>query len=293
MKFETRYKIQDYLGKTINYLKVIGENEHLAKDGSRQWDFQCVCGNVVTTTPYLVISGHRKSCGCMRYKNIKRKQEKPRAARTDVESFIGRKNNHLTVIGFDKPDGKGRLRLKCQCDCGNVVYVLPYQFENGAVQSCGCIRGEKRRTHGLSKNPLYGEWFQMVNRCYNTNADNYERYGGRGITVCDEWRNSPVEFVKWVEDNGGKPKGMSLDRIDNDGPYAPWNCRWATSEVQQCNRRANIRLTYKGETKCLSEWSRITGICHETLRNRYLYGWTPERIIETPASYRNHKKKRI
>ena len=287
MKFETKTKIEDHLGKEIFYLTPISESSELAKDGSKQWNFRCVCGKIITDTPYRVMSGHKKSCGCMRYKNIKRKTGKRPAARVDAVSMIGRSKNRLTVIGYEREMEKGRVKLKCRCDCGNIVFVLPYQFENGAVQSCGCIRGEKRKTHGLSKNPLYGEWFQMVNRCHNPNADNYERYGGRGITVCDEWRDSPVEFIKWVEENGGKPDGMTLDRIDNDGPYAPWNCQWSTASAQQRNRRANIFLCYKGENKCLADWAKETGISHETLRGRYKAGWSVEEIIETPVGSKN------
>lgn len=288
MKFETKFKIQDYAGREINYLTVIGENEKLAKDGSIQWDFQCVCGNIITETPYRVISGHKKSCGCMRYKNIKHKKHVcTKSQRVDADSYIGKRNNRLTVVGWEKPENGGRINLVCRCDCGNTVKILPYQFVNGGVKSCGCIRGEKRKTHGLSKDPLYGEWVAMVRRCHNPSSYNYGRYGGRGIVVCDEWRSSPAAFFDWVKQTGGRPEGMTLDRIDNNGPYAPWNCRWATSETQQCNRRANITLTYKGETKCLSEWAKEIGVCHETLRGRYKAGWTPEEIIETPIGARN------
>ena len=289
MKFETKFKIQDYIGKEINYFTVIGENDQLAKDGSRQWDFRCVCGNVVTTTPYKVISGHKKSCGCMRYKNITHKEHnRENLQKVDAEKYIGRKNGKLTVVGYVKPSGKGRLKLECICDCGNTTYVLPYQFESGVVQSCGCLRGD---AHGLSKNPLYGLWFQMVTRCHNPNSKAYKHYGARGIYVCDEWRKSPQNFIDWVEKNGGRPPKTTLDRIDNNGPYAPCNCRWASSDEQQRNKRDNVMLTLNGETKCLADWSNEIGINSETIRERLKHGWTAEEALTTPASPHNKKHK--
>ena len=271
----------EYEGKQIYYLTPISELEG-------KWVFRCICGKEVVEHPSRVISGHMKSCGCMRYKNITHKKHvctKPQ--RVDADSYIGQRENRLTVVGWEKPENGGRIKIVCRCDCGNTVRLFPYQFKSGSVMSCGCIRGEKRKTHGLSKHPLYKEWLSMVRRCHNPNSKAYKYYGARGICVCDEWCNSPKAFFDWAESTGGRPEGMTLDRIDNDGPYSPENCRWASHETQQRNRRANILLTYKGETKCLSEWSNITGINPETLRGRYRAGWTAEEIIETPIGAKN------
>lgn len=288
MKYETKFKFSDYAGKQISYLTAVAESETLAKDSSKQWDFQCVCGKIVTCPPYRVISGHIKSCGCMRYKNITRTIRNRPKQKVYADRFVGKKNNRLTVIGYERPVGSGRVKLKCQCDCGNIVYVLPYQFENGAVKSCGCLRGEKRRTHGLSGTPIYFEWFQMVNRCHNPKAPNYDRYGGRGIYVCEEWRQSPEAFVAWVESIGGRPDGMTLDRIDNDGPYSPDNCRWASSAVQSRNKRSARMVTYKGKTQCLADWSKELGVARHILAERLNRGWSVDRAFTEPIQH--HKK---
>lgn len=292
MKFQTKTHIEEYLEKRINYLTVKGVNPERARDGSIQWDFLCICGKIVTAPPYRVISEHLKSCGCMRYRNIKRKPStKPSSPKIDIDSFLGKKSNHLTVVGV-APDKKGkRFLLDCVCDCGKHKYVLPYQFLNGAVKSCGCIMNQDKKTHGYSKHPLYGEWFAMVNRCYNPKSSNYERYGGRGITVCDEWKNSPENFIKWVEENGGHPPRTTLDRINNEKGYSPDNCRWANIYEQQNNTRANIRLEVKGEIKTMAEWCRLYGINAETLRGRLKRGWEVEKAITTPTNKSMYHRK--
>lgn len=285
MKFETKYDVNDYIGNRYYWLTVLGPAEELAKDGSKQWEFKCICGNVICRPPSRVIGKecHSKSCGCMRYKNIVHKpHNRGNLQKVDIASLIGKKKNMLTVIGFERPPDKGRIKLKCKCDCGNTVLVLPYQFRNGAVKSCGCILNNDKIKHGLSKNPLYQDWASMIRRCYNQNADNYERYGGRGIFVCEEWRDSPEKFIKWVESTGGRPKGTTLDRIDNDGPYSPENCRWATYTQQSRNKRSNRFLTYNGETKCLSDWCKEFGLKNETLRARLNGGWSVEMALTTP-----------
>lgn len=291
MKFQQKYFFEDYRGKELSYLKPIAENPELAKDGSKQWDFECVCGKVITTTPYRVVSGHIKSCGCMRYKNIVHKEHRrDNLQKVNPEDYIGMERNRLKVIGFIRPKEKGRTKLECQCKCGKIVYVLPYQFMNGAVKSCGCQRMDElhsRKTHGMSKHPMYVEWSSMIGRCYNTNNSNYERYGGRGIYVCDEWKDSPENFIKWAEETGGRQPGTTLDRSDNDGPYAPWNCRWVTMHEQSRNKRSNILLTFNGKTQCLADWAKETGIQHETLRGRYKSGWSVEDILTTPIGAKN------
>lgn len=298
MKFETKYNFQDYCGKKINHLTVVEESSERAKDGSKQWVFECVCGERLTTTPYRVISEHIKSCGCMRYKNMKRKkQEKGNKPRIDVESFLGMKNNRLTVIGYTNPEEKGRIKLKCLCDCGNITYVYPYQFKNGDVQSCGCARdghkfeSENYKKHGFSRNDLYNTWQHMKNRCYNKNAHNYERYGGRGIYVCEEWLENAGNFIKWAMETKPKEGKYTIDRIDNDGPYAPWNCRWATDFEQARNKRNTIMIEYNGERKCLMDWAKELNINDETLRNRINRGWPIERALTTPVNEKYRHKK--
>jgi hypothetical protein len=126
----------------------------------------------------------------------------------------------------------------------------------------------------------------MCRRCYYPKYERYHRYGGRGIKVCDEWLNSYDNFKKWALDNGydyDAPKGQcTLDRINNDGNYEPSNCRWATNKEQSNNNSRNVWITANGETHNLQQWANILGTTHATLRSRYRYGWSDERIINTP-----------
>lgn len=288
MKFSTKYDINDYIGKQFYYLTVVGPSTNLAKDSSKQWQFRCICGNIIERPPARVIGNecHSKSCGCMRYKNIKHKEHrKENTSKLDFESFIGRKNNKLTVIGFEKLKGDKRTKLKCLCDCGNITFILPYQFENGSVKSCGCIRGKTRKKYYVDDKSLYGIWSSMISRCHNKNNINYKYYGERGIIVCDEWRNSFQAFCDWVKSVGGRPVGTSIDRINNDGPYCPENCRWVTVSQQARNKRNNIMLTYNGETKCYSDWAKQFGIKNETLRGRIKIGWSVERALTTKVKH--------
>lgn len=133
-----------------------------------------------------------------------------------------------------------------------------------------------KQTHGFYNSSTYQSWKMMKARCQRPTYDAYQNYGGRGITVCDAWQT----FEGFLADMGERPKGTSLDRIDVDGNYEPSNCKWATKLEQVQNMRKNLNVTFNGETHCLAEWSRITGINPETLRGRYHRGWSPEQILE-------------
>lgn len=135
--------------------------------------------------------------------------------------------------------------------------------------------------HGLSNTRLYRIWLQMKNRCYNSKTERYSDYGGRGITVCDEWKNDFKAFYDWAMLNGYRDD-LSIDRINNDENYEPSNCRWATNIEQARNSRHCHMIVFNGETHCISEWSEITGISIYVLRNRLRYGWTIERALTTP-----------
>lgn len=128
---------------------------------------------------------------------------------------------------------------------------------------------------------LYSSWKHMKERCYSPNCKDYKNYGGRGITVCDAWREDFLTFKNWAIANGYKPK-LTIDRIDCNGNYEPSNCKWSTRREQNNNRRCLHYLTYKGETKTISEWSTITGIAVSTLYMRLSsYGWSIEKALET------------
>lgn len=139
--------------------------------------------------------------------------------------------------------------------------------------------------HGLYHTKLHGVWNNMKQRCVNPNHAAYKNYGGRGISVCNEW-NEFLPFYKWCMDNGYK-EGLSLDRINNNGNYCPQNCRFTDRITQNNNRRGNIIIEANGEEKTLPEWSRKIGISQTTLYRRYVVeGWSGEETINTKLHYR-------
>ncbi len=140
-------------------------------------------------------------------------------------------------------------------------------------------------THGKSRSSTYQIWAVMKYRCLNPNFKGYARYGGRGITVCERW----MVFDNFYEDMGECPKGMSIDRINNDGNYCPENCRWATPKQQARNTSRNKPITYKGKTLCISEWAAELGISRKTLLHRLNYGWSVEKAFNEPVQKRKQK----
>lgn len=190
----------------------------------------------------------------------------------------------LVVIGvpFSIP-GKGKWRrttlVVMECACGQIRVMHASNLRRGA-QSCGCQR--PRRTHGQSGTKLYECWVNMIQRCYNPKTTRYERYGGRGVRVCEEWR-SFEGFAKWAE--VGYAPGLELDRRDNGGNYEPSNCRWSTEKQQSRNTALCKAVEAFGETKLLVEWSEDSRckVARGTLQTRIYRGWPAEKAITQPV----------
>lgn len=200
--------------------------------------------------------------------------------------ITGRKYGRLTVLRENGKCNNGILWL-CRCECGNEVNVLAYNLKNGHTKSCGCFQSEARSkthsTHMESKSRLYRIWRHIKSRCLNPNVCHYRYYGGRGISICQEWLNSYEEFAKWALSNGYS-EGLSIDRIDVNGNYEPSNCRWTNAKVQANNKTNNRLIEYNGESHSLSEWSNILGISRLTISKRIDdYGWSIKRAFETPV----------
>lgn len=149
-------------------------------------------------------------------------------------NMIGARFGKLIPVQQIKIDGRSGAFFLCDCDCGGTTIAYSGHLRAGQRISCGCVRGANR-THGMSHSPEYRAWDNARSRCYSPNNRKYPDYGGRGITMCDEWRRS---FQSFIDDMGRRPSGKhSLDRINNDGPYSKDNCRWATGSEQNRNRR--------------------------------------------------------
>jgi hypothetical protein len=163
---------------------------------------------------------------------------------------------------------------------------------SGKSVSCGCYANEvnaaRQTIHGMHNHPLYSTWTGMKARCNNFNHNEYHNYGGRGITVCDRWQDS---FKSFYDDMGDRPQGKTLDRIDNDGPYSPENCRWATAAQQHKNSRKAHLISFNGETRTLDEWASKVGMSATTLSGRInTYKWSVERALVEPVKKRCHRK---
>lgn len=196
----------------------------------------------------------------------------------------GKRFGRLVVVKRAANSGR-TTRWECRCDCGNVVIVRQPDLHSGRTQSCGCIHREqladRNRTHNLSYTRLCSIWRAMKGRCYNTNSQAYPNYGGRGITVCDEWKNDLEAFYAWAIANG-YDEHLSIDRIDVNGNYEPSNCRWADKNTQANNTRNNRVLECDGKQQTIAQWSKETGIKAHTIRRRLELGWTIEKALKTP-----------
>lgn len=189
----------------------------------------------------------------------------------------GKRFGKLTVLKY-ACSYKQRSNWLCKCDCGNETIVESRLLKSGNVTSCGCVH----KYHGMSGTRLYTIWQHMIDRCYNSNNTNYKNYGGRGIQICDEWKDDAGKFCEWALANG-YAKDLTLDRIDVNGNYEPGNCRWATRKEQANNKRNNHFLSCNGEIKTITEWERITGISKQTIYKRLKRGWSVERALTEPV----------
>ena len=196
----------------------------------------------------------------------------------------GMKFGRLMVIAKSfRHDKNGAAFYDCVCSCGGKRTVRAADLIRGKTRSCGCLQRERHyKIHGESKTPLYRTWCAMKSRTTNRNTDGYSLYGGRGISVCEEWAHDFAAFRDWALANGYQD-GLSIDRIDPDGNYCPENCRWITMAAQQRNKRNNHYMTFQGETKTVTEWASISGIRYQTIQSRIRRGWATDQVLGTPV----------
>jgi len=179
----------------------------------------------------------------------------------------------------------GSAVWECKCDCGNVRPIRGDCLRYGMTKSCGCAQYDPVRTHGLSRSKEWiGEfraWNRIKDRCYNQNHKSYHDYGGRGITVCQRWRD---DFRNFLADMGKRPSPKhSLDRIKNSGNYEPDNCRWATRKEQANNTRWNRQITWRGRTMTMAQWADELGMGDYIIESRLKRGWTIDEALSHPV----------
>lgn len=201
----------------------------------------------------------------------------------------GSRFGRLTVLERAKNGNCRQVRWLCKCDCGNLHYASTAVLRAGKVQSCGCLIRDVHSTHGMSGTRLYKIWDGMKCRCYSKSHMHYDKYGGRGIKICQEWRENPASFCEWAMANGYKDD-LTIDRINHDGDYEPNNCRWITNAKQQTNKRNNRMITYKGKTQCVADWIRELNLDKARTYNRIANGWTE--VEEIFFSDRDKRKER-
>lgn len=184
--------------------------------------------------------------------------------------LLGQTFGRLTVVASAGSNTRGAALWHCRCACGGSTVTATGSLRDGNTTSCGCKGPETRRTHAMSKTPEYVAWVQARQRCRNPKWPAFHRYGGRGITVCERWRDS---FEAFFADMGPRPSpAHSLDRIDNDGHYEPGNCRWSTVRAQNFNRGTNRIIEHDGERLPLGLWAERAGINKSTLYYRLRRG---------------------
>jgi hypothetical protein len=202
----------------------------------------------------------------------------------------GSRFGRFTVLAEDPVRRNNSICWVCRCDCGTIKSVDGKKLRLGKLMSCGCYARETSRTRGLASarpggradHPVeYRIWVQMRARCRNPRSTTYAHYGGRGISVSPIWD----DFAQFYADMGPRPTPRhSVDRIDNDGPYSPENCRWATQSQQMRNTRVTIRISHNGRTLSITDWAEEVGINRGTLVQRLLRGWSIERALAETAS---------
>jgi hypothetical protein len=198
---------------------------------------------------------------------------------------VGEKFGRLVVVAFHHRGSRRESFWLCECACGQRTVAAWGNLRSGDIKSCGCLHdevaGDARRTHGKSKTRTYLIWKTMVKRCSNRNDQKWDRYGGRGIKVCDSWRSS---FENFLADMGEAPTGKSIDRYpDNDGHYEPGNCRWATAKQQSRNTSKNLVIEVDGERKPLCDWAVNSPVTAQTISYRLKRGMSPSDAVNQPS----------
>jgi len=211
------------------------------------------------------------------------------------------KYGRLTILKDNKEKillSKNKQRyVDVLCDCGNKKVIRLNHITTGKTTSCGCYRNEKIKeassSHQQSKTNLYKRWCKIKERCFNKKSNQYIRYGRRGITMCNEWKNDYTKFRDWALANGYK-KELQIDRINNDGNYEPNNCRWTTSKINSNNKSNTLFITYRNKRLPLKDWCEQLNLNYKMVWERIKYGkWDINRAFTPRIAQEDIEKQTI
>lgn len=269
-----KYTYDKYIGK--RYGKLVVQSVEIVKRSPKTsitlCHCKCDCGNENDVSAGALEAGRVSSCGCVHKFNY--------------DKYIGKTYHGNEILEFVDKDKK---QVLCKCACGNrfICCVFELTAQKKPIMCCGkCGEniGTPFKVHmNTSKERLRNIYFGMKYRCYNPKAKSYKSYGGRGVTICDEWLKGYKYFEEWALNNGYS-KELTIDRIDVNGNYEPNNCRWITNSEQQSNKRNTKKYEYNGGIYSLSQIAKLVNIPITTLRSRVnILGWDFEKAISTPT----------
>lgn len=256
-------KYSDVHGKRFGGLIVIGD---MGSNASYEKFVlcKCDCGKEKKMPLRNIRIGKTKSCGCLTGKTLSKRRSKP--------ATIGDIYGMLTISSDLGTSKQGRFVL-CKCQCGNIKKIRMACLKRGDTISCGCYSSkmskERNTTHGMSHTPIHQIWTSMLERCYNSNCKAYKNYGGRGVTVCNEWRFDFTKFYQWAIRNGWE-RGLHVDKdIKGDSLlYSPDTCLIVSAKENHRKRRSSRIVEYKGEKRCMAEWCDILSFPYNLTRQR-------------------------
>lgn len=259
----------DFIGKKIGRLTVLRK---LPKTKSyTQYECQCECGKIFVTSSNTLKSKYNKSC--------------PDCRKSRVEDISGKRFDRLVAIRYAGKSKRKQTLWECKCDCGNMVIVHQQNLISGHTKSCGCynreIAVERNTIHGDTNTRIYHIWHDMMYRCYGEKHKSYYLYGGKGITVCEEWKEYQ-NFKNWAIGNG-YADDLSIDRKDNEKGYEPSNCRWATDLQQANNTSRNKLYVINGKSDTIANLCRKYNVSYATASSRIRRGWDIKAALETPV----------
>ncbi len=248
----------DLRGKIFDHLAVLSFH-HVNSHGTTYWLCQCDCGKQTIVSRNHLIDGSTHSCGHLKGED---------------NDLTGHRFGKLIVLQSAGRNHRGNRLWECLCECGTVKIIQAAKLKERACQSCGCLR----IVHGLCKDPIYSQWYSMIDRCYREAAINYNDYGAKGIKVCEFLRASPANVLILL---GARPDSMSIDRIQNDAGYYCGQCseclangwqlnvKWANIFQQNQNRSNTHWIDIDGERQCVSEWARRLNISRKAVVKQY------------------------